>query len=158
MIRLSLYRSLAMHGLLALLLLLLAPLAGGGCDLSKSCTAIGCLDGLTITFAGNIDPNATLRIDLARRTAGEPVPFMACMSSPTGTSGRLTQCNSALNHTELGTAVIIHDTTLTELMVTVSESGTVLVEDSFTAAYTTREINGPGCGTCTSGSHTVTVP
>lgn len=158
MIRLSLSRSPAIQKMLVALMLLL-PLAGAGCEEQRTCATIACLEGLTISLDGNIDSSATLQVDITMQTPGGPSPVMTCTLSPTGDGGGppLT-CNSSLPHSVLGRTIWIQSNSLRDLTVSVSSSGAVLTQKTFTPAYATREIGGPGCGKCTSASMSITIP
>jgi len=58
-------------------------------------------------------------------------------------------CSSSVEHVDLGTMLQIRRNDIHNLTVVVSSSGTELGRQTFQPAYATREINGPGCGTCT---------
>jgi len=65
-----------------------------------------------------------------------------------GASPRL-YCSCGESHSEAGNLLDIEDTSLQQIQVTVSTNGTQVVQQTIDVAYTSSEINGPGCGVCT---------
>jgi hypothetical protein len=144
-------------GALALSLLLAATAAG--CDGSHTCTLIGCLDGVAISFEGlNLGTTYDIAIADLNMMAHAAVPIMTCTAAATDAGYQTLSCSSSEAHSEIGTTVHIRDTTLSAVEVTVSSNGVQLSDRSFDVNYTSKEINGPGCGVCTSASVTMTVP
>ncbi len=140
-------------------MVLAAALSLGISGCGYSCTAIGCLDGLTISFDGTPDPTATLQIDISQVTATpEVVLAMTCSLSPNAAGGHTLLCSSPRSHSEFGNMVVIHDYSLKHLLVTVSSGGTKLGEQTFDPTFASEEINGDGCGICTHASIRVMLP
>jgi hypothetical protein len=140
---------------LGLALLLTPLLAAAGC----TCSLKGCLEGLLVTLAGNFEPGKTYQLDIDTATSTpEIVSVMRC--SLVRTEGRAldVRCSSAHRHSELGGVIQIHSHELGKLIVTVSADGAMLGQQTLEASYETKEINGPGCGTCTNAEVVVTIP
>jgi hypothetical protein len=130
------------------------------CDLGRTCTDIGCLDGLIIQLKGNFELGKTydLQIDTIT-TMPEVVPVMSCSVLRPAENQWDVRCRSSFTHTEnLGNTIQIRSTEIKKMMVTVSSGGAMLGQQMLEASYTSKEINGEGCGTCTSGVVDVTVP
>jgi hypothetical protein len=150
-------RLVSRNGTRALLLAALLS-AVPACD-SRGCTAIGCYQGLSITFGGNFTQSATYDVVVSVvTTTPETVPIATCtlVASDGGAAHLL--CESQELHLEQSNTLRFDDTTLTKVLVSVSMGGTTVAEQTFEPAYTTREINGPGCGTCTSAAIQMTIP
>jgi hypothetical protein len=67
-------------------------------------------------------------------------------------------CSPEVTHAPLGSDVVFADTDIRMLRVTVSSNGNVLSEQTVTPVYTSREVWGPGCGTCTQATVKVDLP
>jgi hypothetical protein len=142
-------------------LLLATPLLGLlGCDVGHTCTLVGCLDGLNIQLDGKFETGKAYQLDISTiTTTPEIVPFMRCSVARLTENNWDLRCNSAFPHSEvLGNRIQIRTTEFTKLKVVVSSSGMTLGEQTLDAGYTSKEINGPGCGVCTSALVSVTVP
>jgi len=129
------------------------------CGSEHSCTLIDCLDGLNIQLDGKFEMGETYQVDISViTTTPEVVPIMRCsLSRPTENSWDL-RCNSAFPHSEFGNRIQVRTTEEKKVKVAVSSNAMTLGEQVFDVAYTSKEINGPGCGVCTSALIDVTVP
>jgi hypothetical protein len=128
--------------------------AVAGCE-NHLCTLIGCTDGLAITLDGTFDVGKVFQIDLAEITpTPEVVPFMTCSFAPSapGTAGQQLLCQSAVSHSELVNIIQIRDYEPKKLSIKISSAGALVSEQTFEPVFTTKEINGPGCGTCRQSS------
>ena len=67
-------------------------------------------------------------------------------------------CNPEVSHPPLDTGIVIEQTDIRMLRVTVSANGNVLSQQTVTPAYTSREVWGPGCGYCTQATVKVDLP
>jgi hypothetical protein len=142
----------------ALTLLALLPFVTSGCETS-SCSAIGCLDGLNVSFVGWFEPAQSYDITLSVLTATpEVVPIMHCSYSDQAAGGPGLLCSSASLFTASGTRLSIKDDTIKELRVTIAANGAVVGQQDYPVAFSSREINGPGCGTCTNANIIVDFP
>ena len=130
-------------------LVLASTAAGCGSQSGQSCGLVGCRTGITLSFEG-LDASATYQIVVAvTKPADGIVPIANCMLVPeAGGSPRL-YCSSGESHWEGGNLLNIEDTSLQQIQVTVSTNGTQVVQQTVDVAYTSSEINGPGCGVCT---------
>jgi hypothetical protein len=159
MIRLSLFAWMAPRALVFAAILGLSAVAGGACS-SLTCAAVACLEGLVVHLDGDFEPG-TFDVALIEDGPAGSAQFMTCsLSVAAADAGAARQllCSSAVDHSELGTMIQIRRDDVDGLTVVVSSSGTEIGRQSFQPAYMTREINGPGCGTCTSAAVHVTVP
>jgi len=131
------------------------------CDVpgeSTACTLIGCDDGLTLRFAGNLDRSKPYRIAINTITATpEEVPVMTCELTPNGEAHLIT-CKSVTPHTEDFDSVTIKDNGLSKLHVVVTKAGAMISESTLQPLYSTKEINGEGCGKCTQASAQISIP
>lgn len=147
------------RGIVLAVLLAVAFLVGnGGCG-EHACGLVGCLNGLTVTFSGNYEAGATYTAVVNRvASVPETVPLATCQIEPSPEGGHRAVCTSATVHSEIANSTRIEQNDLTNLRVAVSRDGTQLGEQTFQPAYSSREINGPGCGVCTSASVSVEIP
>jgi hypothetical protein len=146
-------RRLLQLGMLQLALLL----AMTGCE-GRDCTLIGCTEGLVISFDDSFTAGTTFDIEISEITARpEVVLLMTCAYTPAtpGTAGEKLLCQSSAAHSELGKAVQIRDERPSRVSIEISSGGAVVSERTFDVAFTTKEINGPGCGTCTRAAITL---
>jgi hypothetical protein len=159
MIHLSLLGWMARRAFLFAAVVALSTIGGGAC-LSRTCSGIACLEGLVVHLDGDFEPGDTFDVALLEDGAAGSAQFMTCsLSIPaSGPSAAQVSCSSPVEHSELGTMIQIRGDHIASLIVVVSSSGTELGRQSFQPEYTTREINGPGCGTCTSAAVHVTMP
>ena len=128
------------------------------CD-SHGCTTQGCPQGLSITFEGNFTAGATYDVVVSVVTATpETVPIATCTLVASDGGAAQLLCGSMEAHSEQPNILRIEDTTLSKVLVSVSMGGTTVAEQTFEPAYTTREINGAGCGTCTSAAIQMMIP
>ena len=138
----------------------LLALVVGGCERGHVCTLIGCRDGLTISLDGRFDVGTTYQVVVdSLPTPPESVPLLSCTLSPSD-GGQELSCGPAglgVQHIEIGRATFISDTTLRRVQITIS-SGGAPVTQTFDVAYTSSEINGPGCGVCIQAAIHVTIP
>jgi hypothetical protein len=154
MIRLS--RLMSWKGMPALLLAALL-FAVPSCE--SSCGLVGCARGLSITFDANFSQAATYDVVVSVVTATpETVPIVTCTLVASGGDGAQLLCASQEAHSELSNTLRIDDTTLSKILVSVSMGGNTVAEQTFEPVYNTGEINGPGCGTCTSATVQMTIP
>ena len=134
-------------------------LASFGCEPQK-CGAVGCLRGVNIHFEGTFQPGKTYAIQISELTpTPEVVPIMKC--SLTGAAAGATPellCSSAQMHATFATQVQIDDVVLHQLRIAISADGTPVGQQDYPVLYASREINGPGCGTCTTAGITVALP
>jgi hypothetical protein len=130
-----------------------------GCQ-SGTCTLIGCREGLLITFDGSFEPNKTYDIVVSDVTTAESVRLLACTLTPPADSSLATtlECASVSPHSEQGGTVSLRDVQPARLDIKVSVGGTQIADKQFDVAFKTVELNGPGCGTCTSASLTMSLP
>ena len=141
----------------ALTLLSILPLAISGCE--QSCTTRGCLDGLNVSFVGQFEPGKTYDVTLSVLTATpEVVPIMNCSYSDPAGGGAGLLCSSASPFTAAGTQLNIKDDTIKNLRVTIAADGAVVGQQDYQVAFSSAEINGPGCGICTNASISVDFP
>jgi hypothetical protein len=137
-------------GLLALSLL--GTLGLGGCD-EHGCTLIGSLNGLLITFDDSFTVGKTFDVTISEVTqTPEIVPVMNCTLTPPDIA-----CASGLFHAEQFGGVVIADDKPSRLDIAVSSNGMKLAEKQFDVVFTTKEPNGPGCGTATSATVTMSL-
>ena len=137
------------------LLAVLGALGAFGCD--HSCGAVGCNNGLSLSFAG-FTPGSTYQIVVSVVTPMEVIPFVTCTAAPDDLGAEQLSCASDQLHAESGTTLRIPDDTLKQLQVNVSSNGTHFVQQTFAVTFESKEINGPGCGVCTSADITMTIP
>lgn len=128
-----------------------------GCEQEHACTLIGCRDGLVMSFDGLI-AGSTYQIVVSVVTPTATAPLVTCTAAPGANGDQQLTCDSVDSHTEVGTTLQIHDSTLNQIQVTVSSNGAQLSQQTFTIGYQSVEINGPGCGVCTHADVTVTLP
>ncbi|HZL19511.1 MAG TPA: hypothetical protein VFG23_17380 [Polyangia bacterium] len=141
------------RGLLLVALLLAVP------SCQTACGLVGCAQGLSITFDANFNQAATYDVVVSVVTATpETVPIATCTLVASDGGGAQLLCGSQEAHSEQSNTLRIEDTTLAKVLVSVSLGGNTVAEQTFEPAYTTAEINGPGCGTCTSASIQMTIP
>jgi len=143
----------------------LALLAVNGCSSDgsssgRTCTLMACNEGLVVNFDHDFPFGTTYEVSIAQVTGDEPPPVFATCEFVKEASGESVslRCSSALQHQEFGESAVLRDTSLERLLVTISVDGSVVDTQQFEVSYTTREINGPGCGYCTSASILVSAP
>lgn len=154
----------------ALLAALLLSIAGPGC-VEKSCTEIGCVNGVTLdlTPAGGWKPGTyrfEIDIDGAVTTCEGSLPLAPCTSGPqvTCTPGgnrvRITESGCALPAGQHQFSQIhLSDESAKSVAVKVSRNGTELVQKTFAPKYLTSQPNGPGCpGICTEYANVLEIP
>lgn len=153
---------------LALAALLMSFLASGCAE--KSCTEIGCVNGLRVEltassswkpgmykFAVNIDGDLT--------TCEGTLPLRPCADGPSvkctpaGNRVLITESGCALPPAQQGFSELrISDESAKSVMITVSRDGTELIKKTITPAYKTSQPNGPDCpGLCTGASDTLKI-
>lgn len=146
------------------LALLVAPVvvvvALAGCEYGQTCAAIGCSDGLNVQLNGNFEIGRSYQVDISTITVTpEVVPIMRCSLTRPTENGWDLRCNSAIPHSEsFGNWIQMRTTEFKKLQVAVESDGITLGEQVLDVSYTSKEINGPGCGVCTSAVVNVTVP
>jgi hypothetical protein len=131
--------------------LLLAATAGCG----GQCNDIGCLDGLVVQFGGTPQLGKTYAITLSTVTrTPEVVPFMRCQLTTVAAGQTTLTCESTLEHRELGSSVQLAGAArgYDNLFVQVALDGVQQSERRFEVMWKKEELNGPGCGVCTSAS------
>ncbi len=144
------------------LLCLLAALpafATAGCA-GHGCTDQGCADGLNVSFSG-LDASSSYEIAIAQPLAtGYVFTFMTCTLGPTDGGARQLACSSTSEEHREGydASVQILDNTIKKLQITVSSGGVQIAQQTFDVSYTSKEINGPGCGVCTTAHVAMTIP
>ena len=145
-----------MSRLVALLALLAA--GAGGCESSRVCSLIGCLDGVTVTFTG-LGAHSSYDIVIAPVPATtDGAPLATCTLETSDAGVRRLTCASSETHIEFDTSVRIEDDTLHTIQITVSSGGAQVAQQTFDVTYQSSEINGPGCGVCTTASVMMVVP
>jgi hypothetical protein len=155
MIRLSRLRNWKVMPALLLTALLSAVPACEG----KSCGTVGCAQGLSIDFDANFSQAATYQVVVSVVTATpETVPIATCTLVASDGGGVQLLCDSMEIHSELSNTLRIDDMTLSKILVSVSVGGNTVTEQTFEPVYKAAEINGPGCGTCTSATVQMTIP
>jgi hypothetical protein len=149
MIRMSQLRRLVVMALVGLSL---------GC-LNQVCSAIGCLEGLNIWLEGGFDPDKPYTIELSRpMPGGGQVPVMSCVRTMPLSSGTQMTCTSSLRFVADPHHIQILDQSITKLRVVISAEGAVISQRDFDIKFPRQEINGRGCGWCTSASITIDEP
>jgi hypothetical protein len=143
MIRMSRYLALAVA---------VGALASAGC--SQECGAAACLRGVGVSLEGFAPGTYEVKIAVVTATA-EAAPLATCTLTG-GDAGGPLLCASPEAHSELGNQVRIDDTSYDRIQVTVSSNGAQVTQQTFDVHYSSEEINGPGCGVCTSATLTVT--
>ncbi|HEX3695481.1 MAG TPA: hypothetical protein VH374_08820 [Polyangia bacterium] len=140
-------------GLLALSFLGIFGL--GGCD-EHACGLVAYPNGLLITFDDSFTTGQTFDVTISEvTTTPEIVPVMNC--TVTGGSPAEIACASGLFHAEQFGGVVIADDKPSRLDIAVSSNGMKLAEKQFDVVFTTSEPNGPGCGTATSPTVTMSL-
>lgn len=120
---------------------------------------VGCAEGLSITFDANLSQAATYDVVVSVvTTTPETVPIATCTLVASDGGGVQLLCGSMENHSEDSNTLRIDDPTLAKILVTISSGGNTVAEQIFEPVYTAKEINGPGCGICTSASLQMTIP
>ncbi len=154
----------------AIALLAVSCLALGSCE-GRVCTLIGCYSELTIQFHGGnfVDggvpgdggaPAETLDINIETQEGQDFLPLMTCSfaTALSHSGGHELRCTSSRTHREDFEATHIEDTSLRTIRVTVSAAGRQISQETFSLMWTSREVNGPGCGVCTQATAMVTLP
>ena len=140
-----------------LTLLAILPLAISGCG--RGCTTIACLDGLNVSFFGSFEPGKSYDITLSVLTeTPDVVPIMHCSYSDAASGGAGLLCSSTSPFTASGTQLSIKDDTIKNLRVTIAADGAVVGQQDYQVAFSSREINGAGCGICTNANIIVDFP
>lgn len=143
---------------LAVLLGVAALVGNAGCG-EHECGLVGCANGLTVTFDGNYEAGATYTANVSGGTSGLDIAVeLACAIEPAAPGGHRAVCTSALPHYEVANSTRLPQTDLTSVRIAVSKDGATLGAQTFQPTYVAREINGPGCGVCTSAAVSVTIP
>jgi hypothetical protein len=129
------------------------------CSSTKTCNDIGCTSGLTIELDAPVDGGVptTFQIDLAKLADQQITPLTTCTFTAANYAATVA-CNPEVSRSPLGTDIVIEQTDIKMLRVTVSANGTVLSQQTVTPTYTSREVWGPGCGYCTQASVRVDLP
>jgi hypothetical protein len=148
-------------GVLAFALVLFSSLAVESCS-SKGCNAIGCTSGLTINFHGGTfdggQPADSLQIAIENEVDQQFRPMMTCSLS-LATGGEPLLCSSEREHRQVSShTILIAATDLRRLRVTVSGAGNQISQEIFSPDYSSEEVWGEGCGTCTRATMTVQLP
>jgi len=119
---------------------------------------MGCDDGLTVDFHGG-KPGSTYRLEVASVTPlPEIVPIVVCSLEVIDPNRQRLSCSSRELHREIAGRLVINDAGLRNVLVSVFLSDEPVTQQQFAVRYTTAEINGSGCGTCTSASVEVAIP
>jgi len=124
----------------------LAALAAAGC--SQTCGAAACFQGVVVSFTGFAPGTYEVEIG-AVTTTSQAAPIATCTLMAGDSAGPLS-CSSSESHSEIGNQVTIGDTSLDQIQVTVSANGAPVTQQTLQVNYHSDEINGPGCGVCTS--------
>lgn len=144
----SIVRSLG--GIAAALLLL------SGCG--RTCTTIGCLGGLLISLDGGFDGTTSYRIDVNEMTdAAKGALLTSCTLSPAAGAEPQLKCSSTTAQL-LSKTIWISGVEPAKVLVTVLAGDAKLGEQLFEPAYDSQEINGSGCGVCTTAQASLTIP
>jgi hypothetical protein len=127
------------------------------------CTLIGCLNGLTVGFDGNFDPQVTYLFDISEVISpSETAPMASCTRAMPSNDVLQINCTTTREVTSDGDSVRFpNDVNVHKIVVTVSkvDGATVpLGSQTLEPVVTSAEINGPGCGVCTSARAGVTIP
>jgi hypothetical protein len=142
---------------LLLAALTLSSLVGLACG--RYCTARGCSEGLTISLRGGFDPDKTYVIDVNQLTsAGEAVPLIRCARTWPSSGNTGMECTSSQPFEADPFRIRLADQGSGKLQVIVSVDGAVVGQRDYDAVVASREINGEGCGFCTSGEVVVDFP
>ncbi|MDB4945843.1 MAG: uncharacterized protein JWP97_5377 [Labilithrix sp.] len=139
-------------------------IALGGCALagcSSSCTTIGCLEGINVDFteARRGTYAVDVVIDGEASTCTTRLPLPADTTASPCTSPDVVLYLAGRTETpaqnQIGGMVIRRQSART-VTIRITRDGIVVREATFTPAYQSRELNGPGCGTCTGARFTLT--
>ena len=145
---------------LRLSLISLAIFVGAlACD--HACGLIGCRQGLLITLDDTFEKGKTYDVVISElTTTPETVPLVTCIYVvPSETTAVPTlSCTSTLAHAELGSTIQVRDWMPAHISVKVSSGGAVLAEKTIDPKFVGKELNGPGCGTCTNAAVTMSLP
>jgi len=140
-----------------LALVVVASAAVAGCG--KTCTLIGCNDGLNIWFDGSFEVGTTYDVVISELTdTPEVVPIMRCRFTEESSGTTALLCSSPLDHTTLGRSVSIKSERPKTVRITVTTGDVVVGEMDYPVTFVSREINGEGCGTCTNANISVDFP
>ncbi|MGC4118416.1 MAG: hypothetical protein QM765_28455 [Myxococcales bacterium] len=131
--------------------------AAAGCG---PCTTIGCAEGLTIAFAKfEAGKTYTIVVSKVSSTSEEVVTTCEAKAATEPDAVTTLKCEpSQVVHTDHGQLRFADYQDLKKVKVAISESGTLLVEQTYEPDYVTAEINGKTCGTCTTVSIVVDFP
>jgi hypothetical protein len=129
------------------------------CNSTRICNDIGCTSGLTVALDGAIDGGAptTFQIDLAKRVDQQVTPLTTCTFTAANYAATLV-CSPEVSRTLIAYGIVLERTDIRMLEVTISSNGNVLSQQTVTPTYTSREVWGPGCGTCTQATVKVDLP
>jgi hypothetical protein len=154
MIRMSAFRR---FGLLAAVL----GLGVSSCELTHECTLIGCLDGLTVSFtfgaAATGRHETDVQIDEVTATM-EVAPLATCHYAIGLEPDIQWSCVSSRGHSDFIRSIRFPGTDLRKVNVTVLSGATQISQQTFAPNYNSAEINGSGCGVCTTAQIHVDVP
>ena len=138
----------SLGGIAAALLLL------SGCG---PCALLGCPGELSIYLGGGFVNTTSYRIDVNDMT-GTGALLTSCTLAPaTGAESPL-KCSSEVARLTGPDAIRLDGVRPAKVLVTVSTGDSKLSEQMFAPVYADQEINGRGCGVCTSAQVSLTVP
>jgi hypothetical protein len=117
------------------------------------------LGGLVAVLDGRFDGTTPYRIDVNEMSAtAKGALLTSCTLSPAAGADPQLKCSSAVAKLELFKTIRLQGIEPAQVLVTVSVGDTKLGEQMFEPAYSSEEINGSGCGVCTSAQASVTIP
>ena len=139
--------------------LLATALLVASCNSTRTCNDIGCTSGLIVELNGAVDGGVptTFQIDFAKVVDQQVTPLTTCTFTAANYAATVF-CNPEVSGAVPGSRIVIGQTDIKMLRVTISANGNVLSQQTVTPAYTSREVWGPGCGYCTQATVKVDLP
>lgn len=119
----------------------------------SSCTEIGCLEAATVNFSRPLGQSGAYVVDVS--ADGTHMKCSIGQSSPRSASCDDPRAYVFIDSGGALTGVSV-DGRIQSLAVTVLRDGTQVADGTFQPAYRGVELNGPGCGTCSQATATLT--
>jgi hypothetical protein len=122
---------------------------------SSSCTDIGCIEAVTVSFSHPVSQAGAYIVDL-----GADATHLKCtITLPAHGSASCDDPRAYVFVDSAGALTFASvDGRIKSLAVTVLRDGTEVASGTFQPAYQGVELNGPGCGTCSQATETLTTP